>query len=338
MNITYLVGNGFDLYLGMRTRPRDFLQNFIDENEKSENSAAASLASTIKSEGIDTWADFEMSLGRLSQMFNNTEDDISDYLEQVEALETYLRQWLLREDEKMTDDRLREKADLLLSSFANILPILSKDGIRFQDNPNREYNLNFICFNYTSTFNRILLMASKNLLRDMEQLTDRSGREFNLSPLIQPHGTLDTVLVCGVDGADQISNPDLQVNEDVIASIVKGETQRADNYDFDLEAMEIINRSDIVCIFGMSLGRSDRRWWRHIADSLTNIGSPLNRVVVFSYELNGANLTVPPARIKAKNQVRKAFLAAAETGDATNDKIKTQIQVFPASALLPNCV
>ena len=98
----------------MRTRPRDFLQNFIDENEKSEKSAAASLASTIKSEGIDTWADFEMSLGRLSQMFNNTEDDISDYLEQVEALETHLRQWLLREDEKMTDDRLREKADILL--------------------------------------------------------------------------------------------------------------------------------------------------------------------------------------------------------------------------------
>lgn len=338
MNITYLVGNGFDLYLGMKTSPKDFLQGFIEENEQSKNPAAASLAATIKSEGIDTWADFEMGLGKLSQKFSNTEDGVRDYLEQVEALETHLHQWLLAEDERMTNDRLREKADMILSSFTNILPILSKDGIRIQSGQDDEYNLNFICFNYTSTLKRALLSASKKLLSKMEMPADSDGRAFTLSSFVQPHGTLDTVLICGVDGVDQISNPDLQENGDVAVSIVKSETQRADNIDFDLEAMRIIDRSNIVCIFGMSLGKSDRRWWQYIANLLISISSPLYKLVIFSYDLNGTNLTVPPARIRKKDRIKEAFLASAETNDAVTNRIKTQIQVFPASAILPNCV
>lgn len=37
MNITFLVGNGFDLNLGFRTRYIDFLDNYYLSRDKSSN-------------------------------------------------------------------------------------------------------------------------------------------------------------------------------------------------------------------------------------------------------------------------------------------------------------
>lgn len=332
MNITYLIGNGFDLHLGMKTSPRDFLQNFIEENKNSANRAASELARTIQSEGIETWADFEMQLGKHSSHFINTESSINEYLEQVEALEVGLHQWLSKEDEKVTDDFLKGIAPKLFSSFANVEQILKNDGVRVQAHATGGDTLSFLCFNYTSAFSRAWRFAAAGA-----PLAAR-GRLFGLRPPVSPHGTLDTFLVCGVDGKDQISNVDYQDNEDVTASIVKTDMQRSDSFDFDLDSFNIISGSDIVCVFGMSLGRSDRRWWSHIASSLNIPTSPLSQLVVFWHGLNGVNLSTPPSRHRERNKIKNAFIEAAEIPNHVADNIRTSIQAFPTSVLLSDNV
>ena len=330
MNITYLIGNGFDLHLGMKTSPRDFLQNFIEENKDSANRAASELARTIQSEGIETWADFEMQLGKHSSHFINTESSINEYLEQVEALEVGLHQWLSKENATVTDDFLEETAWDIFSSFADVESILTADGVHVIDRTGPDDTLNFLCFNYTSAFSRAWEIAAAGTVATTTRL-------FRLTGPIHPHGTLGTFLVCGVDGNDQISNNSLRENRRVKEALIKEDMQRADSFNFDLDAMEVIRQSDIVCIFGMSLGHSDRRWWSHIATNLANPSSPLHQLVILSYNLNGANLNIAPSRRRERDKVIDAFICAAEVEDSISSRIRTSIQAFPTSAL-PNFI
>ena len=331
MNITYLIGNGFDLYLGMNTSPKAFLKDFVEKNSSGSGAAAAELAKHIETEGIDTWADFEMRLGNHSSHFNNTRQDIDKYLAQVESLETSLYQWLSEEDKKVTDEYLAQKAPTIFSSFANIESILSRDGVHVQDKTGSGNTLNILCFNYTSAFPRAWNTVFET------GITNEARVDYTPGALILPHGSLETMLVCGVDGADQITNEHLRENIDVTTSVVKESMQRSDNFSFDIDGMELIRGSDIVCIFGMSLGQSDRRWWEHTAHMLDNDHSPLSHLVIFSHEMNGTNLVIPPIRMRAKNSVRRKFFASAEIGDYLAEQVETSIQAYPTNLILPDC-
>ena len=46
MNITYLVSNGFNLYLGINASPKTFLRDFIEKNS-SDSYTATELAIVI---------------------------------------------------------------------------------------------------------------------------------------------------------------------------------------------------------------------------------------------------------------------------------------------------
>lgn len=330
MNITYLVGNGFDLHLGMNTSPKAFLSHFVEQGEAGADPHAKKLAQTIATEGIDTWADFEMSIGSHSRHFSDTDSDIEEYLSEVESLERSLADWLRMEDKKVTDNLLDEKTSGIFSAFADVEHLLARDGVYVNNGTGDEDTINFLCFNYTSAFVKVLSKSARS------GIWDNSGHSHDLGRVIFPHGTLGSLLVCGVDGSDQIANASWRSNEDVAASVVKETIQRDDNFSFDIDAMDVIDRSDIICVFGMSLGQSDRRWWRRIAYSLMAKNLPLNQLVIFSYEMNGADLSIPPARRRAKSAVRNLFLASADVDEDIRKSVFPSIQAYPTKLLLPD--
>ena len=59
MNVTYLIGNGFDLGLGLKTRFSDFLPIYISEKSKDED--ILEFQEDI-AKSIDDWSDFELQL------------------------------------------------------------------------------------------------------------------------------------------------------------------------------------------------------------------------------------------------------------------------------------
>ena len=56
MNILYLIGNGFDLSLGMKTRYEDFYEYYCTLGETEQNADVIALKKTIK-EGKEGWQD-----------------------------------------------------------------------------------------------------------------------------------------------------------------------------------------------------------------------------------------------------------------------------------------
>lgn len=61
MNVTYIIGNGFDLNLGLKTGYQDFYDYYIEV--PSPNAHVELLKNTIKQEGYELWSDLEVGLG-----------------------------------------------------------------------------------------------------------------------------------------------------------------------------------------------------------------------------------------------------------------------------------
>jgi cobalamin biosynthesis Mg chelatase CobN len=91
MNIVYIIGNGFDLNLGMKTRYTDFYEYY--KLIKSDKSSIKQLKNEILN-NYQTWSDLELAIGNYTQKLNSTEefdevfedilDKLSEYLEKEE--------------------------------------------------------------------------------------------------------------------------------------------------------------------------------------------------------------------------------------------------------------
>ncbi len=75
MNITFLIGNGFDLNLGLKTSYQDFLDYYL-KNTNNDTEIIKYFKNIIKEEqenDIDTWADAEIFLGKITEKFDDAD-------------------------------------------------------------------------------------------------------------------------------------------------------------------------------------------------------------------------------------------------------------------------
>ena len=102
MNITYIIGNGFDLALGLCTDYPSFIKHYVDEmpqrvqkGEVRTDSPLLKLCENMK-DNLETWADAERAFGRLkfSSMGDKAisvyDECYDDFLRSV-ATNTFLR-------------------------------------------------------------------------------------------------------------------------------------------------------------------------------------------------------------------------------------------------------
>jgi len=100
MNITFLIGNGFDVNLGLKTRYIDFYKYF-SSLESAKDSAAVKkfkkeITAFIKDEVHHTsedcidWRDLAVALGKWSKYLS--EDDVDDFhISIIDSLKDYLK-------------------------------------------------------------------------------------------------------------------------------------------------------------------------------------------------------------------------------------------------------
>ncbi|WP_206912984.1 hypothetical protein IGL98_003183 [Enterococcus sp. DIV0840] len=77
MNITFLIGNGFDVSLGMESSYSSFYK-YIQENELLPNNIFTKLIN----KDIDKWSDFERMLGILTA-YSDWESTIKESLKKL---------------------------------------------------------------------------------------------------------------------------------------------------------------------------------------------------------------------------------------------------------------
>lgn len=250
MNILHIVGNGLDLALGLKTKYRDFLTgHYLKQPNASQN--IKKLKMTI-CQDLDSWADAELELGKYAQHCKSTEEYLECFNDFRENLQSYLDIQSLRLSSDLDEDFGKKFFQDLWHPESNLEPMMR---MQYERNSMgiRNYNSNLyssiITFNYTNSIEHIF-----DCLHSM-----------NIDPgspnkLIHVHGTLHNQMTFGVNDPSQLISKNQAISEDSYFEFVKPMFNDECLNTNNLDCESLINIADLIVLYGVSLGDSDKKW------------------------------------------------------------------------------
>lgn len=339
INITFLVGNGFDISAGLRTKYSDFYEWYcnlpMDGNEsqylrKFKNSIQSyvdRIHSTTISED-ETWADFELGLAKYTDQF--TKDNGTQFIEcKEDALNhmiLYLKQQQTLFDITAFSDDDIERICTQIRNFYLALPPVGRNYIKgfFEPKLYADTIIKFISFNYTDVLDKVIDKISNFPLK-IESFWGIETK-YSIDPtVLHIHGDLNEYPILAVDNESQIKNQDML---DIIGfkeSMIKAAGIDAIDRDWHIIAEKIIDTSDIICIWGMSLGATDRKWWNKISFWLQQ--SNKRRLIIFYYLAAQIGSTSIIEYVTNKKAVIDKFFSHSDLSEEEKELIKKQIYV-----------
>lgn len=270
MNVTFLLGNGFDIGIGLHTGYKDFYKVYCTEKTTDAETIKHFKADILKD--ADTWSDFESAFGEYAFHFTDAEEYTQLFENFVEAFSDYLKEEEAFFDETQTEEILKgmKKA---LTGYYNLRPA---DKIPI-DNLRAQYNttFNFITFNYTQCLDKCV--GAIQSLPNVEELVD--GK---LGEIVHVHGYTDSDIIMGVNDSSQIENDDFSQDSTVLDELIKPRQNQIIRMNYDYRATQVINQSRVICIYGMSIGETDKKWWELIMSWLQ--GDSDRHLIVLMHE------------------------------------------------------
>lgn len=315
MNLTIIFGNGFDKNLGLNTTYPDFY-SWLDENQKKESDE---IYCNIK-EKPENWSDLELALGKYT--FDN-EIMPDKFEESYENLIEDLNEYLLLEQGKLGTEFSID--DSITELFYSIEKNLVETGQNKNSQIIRRYlsqptDVNFVTFNYTDTVEKT--MGYKKFI------VNKDGNEVlvNLQNPIHVHGRLNSSMVLGVNDETQFKSEIF--DNDFPEFFVKNKnlTDHVNSTELEL-ALEVIDSSDIIFLFGVSLGDTDKVYWEKIAKWL--LFGNKRTVLLYDYEtpMGSISKVVQRKMEKSWNATKDKFLK--QSGLASDEQKRISKQIFP---------
>lgn len=324
MNITFLLGNGFDIGLGLKSGYRDFYSYFIEKANK-DNVIKIEIEKD-KKENYPNWSDLENALGKFSE--NVSMENVSKFIQDKIELDILLKQYLSKEEEKFTcdDKRIKEMINKVLEHIRSGNCVEEKERIQTILNSylDESYFYQAITFNYTDCVDKIWKSVSKENVGVHSYRGDARAEKFE--DVLHIHGTLkDNEMIIGVNDETQISNKELLKNENFQLTLIKPYLNKAIGQRKTEKAREIIDRSRIICLYGLSIGVTDNIWWEYIGEWLKGRNDTL--LIIYNYDpeyVEGHAVR----RLMYENQIKNAFLNNTKLNDSDKEKVKTRIIVY----------
>lgn len=246
MNITFLIGNGFDRNCGLKTSYNDVYAEYCKTPSSSD------IIKKFKEDiniDIDNWGYFEVAMCNYLPNFNNEED----FLICLRDFKYFLNQYLTQIDEQFkrrikgnTSYLYREFVDSLGGFYKGITHNLTQKLSSIS--PVHNNNINVILFNYTSAF-ELIYSESRN--------PNGPNLRININHI---HGVLGDDLVLGMDDVSQITNLNYTFSKKSKRAFIKPYFNELYDNNRVTNAKYSINNSDVICVYGMSMGISDLSW------------------------------------------------------------------------------
>lgn len=288
--ITYMVGNGFDLGCGLKSRFDDTYQIYV-EDRSNDNKTISNFKDNIKkhissvaqnrtSQDIN-WSDFEMGMAKYAEELSSE----ADFVECVRDYSLFLTDYLRNEETSFFEHY--NKSELIAlktwnSHISNSVLCYSKglnnndiEVLRNETNNHTSCSINIISFNYTSIFETLL----KNII--VKQQINRLP--VNFADTVHIHGNLQGSIVLGVDNMAQFGSLKYKLSEMGELCFIKPTLNNAFDKQRVARANNIIQSSDLICVVGMSLGDSDWTWREAISSWL--VDSERHHLIYYDFEL-----------------------------------------------------
>lgn len=316
MQILYIIGNGFDLNLGLKTSYKDFYDYYksVDSSSNSINDLKKNISNNYKN-----WSDLELAIGQYTEVFST----IDEFDEVFEDIGEELAKFLKQEESKFDSGEInKEKFFENLVKPEVYLPLAESNEIIAHKNRfvNHQWAMDIFTFNYTTVIEKII-GNGKNLkighhIKNTNTVTLRGIEHI--------HGYVDNRMVLGVNDVSQLKNKDFHQNLDVLEAIVKEKCNTAYGHTIDNLFKTKILHADFICIFGASLGDTDNMWWELIGKRLKNAEIP---IIIFTKGEEVISPRIGYKNNRTKRKMRNYFLKKTKLSKEDMENLSDKIYV-----------
>ncbi|MCL2745889.1 MAG: bacteriophage abortive infection AbiH family protein [Coriobacteriia bacterium] len=338
--ITWIVGNGFDINLGLRTGYQDFLKNYYSVRATRENFEDLKRAAQEIDEAMwnsDNWGDLEVLLGQVVEWYDSR-GKLEQFHDTFEEMTALLLEYADTQIDRFVPGEMIDEADLreFWESVTQFhLRLTHVDQKKLEPYPNFAYSLeyNFVSLNYTTPFDNYFELAVGNYEPFAKRLVSGHARVDSAGDILHIHGRNhdEGEVVFGVSDDYQISNGVPPSDEAVFDMWVKGRKNIVYGNDKTEVFERLISSSKIICIYGCSIGSSDKYLWEQICTKLKNDSDA--RVIIFTYQL--PNRKGPEARqfLRKRAEVLARFCKLGGIPESDVPTIEDQIIVESSACI-----
>ena len=280
MNITFLIGNGFDLNMGLNTRYSDFIEHYV-QSPGTDPAFVKKMKEYMKT-NKELWSNAEMAFGKSTALISgdNTKarvDSIrkfSDFhIDFCESMAAYLEEQQKRIPDFDDPKVLAKKLFNCLNNFSSGFRAESRQKIlqSYQAVP-KGFQYNFIVFNYTDILDNFTEKAKQFPECFGTRTFQNTSYTNGIGTLIHVHGTTKRGMVFGVNDRSQIANEAVfnDIPEEYLRQLIKIDTNHDNEDQTDEKSFKLLTESDLIYIYGMSLGATDKLWWERICSIMNS--------------------------------------------------------------------
>jgi len=284
MRVVWIIGNGFDLRMGLDTGYKDFLKRVYLEDEaesRRREKLENVICERIDSKESDRWSDLEALLAESSKGYSVADEEFNLTFEGIQRL---FIDYVMSEENRLADefdtDVIEDFWDSI-THFHRRLVNRDRNLLITNNRGNAAIEYAFISLNYTTVFDRFLEEAKTAHDPFDTYVYGNYKHSDSARSVFHPHGVIDdgvpNGIVFGIANSAQFENPSFVEDESICEMWVKAQKNESlygdDNTD---QLAQMIGSADMICIYGCSLGKSDEYIWemigkRYRSTSKTNI-------------------------------------------------------------------
>lgn len=154
---------------------------------------------------------------------------------------------------------------------------------------------NILSFNYTESIDKILSTSGA------------TKEDIKIHNSLHIHRLTDKIIF-GVNDESQIANKELAKNENVGNLLIKPKINATYRDRHILNCTKLIDDANLICLFGVSMGDTDRYWWMKIGDRLLTSSTKLIFYQFLSDEEYYDYSNDGPHQFNKENALRKEIM------------------------------
>lgn len=332
MKIAILVGNGFDLNMGLPTRYSDFLQHYrrVASSDPSIRRFKNKLFRFIGPR-IENWADLEETLGKLTIEFPENITGLNDFFKFHADILDHLKLYLEGQANRINYSSASSSIcnaffSLPNSLLSNLNPTsrgIINDALAIEP-PNR-ITYTFASFNYTN----VLDMCVQTYLGDRRSAL----QSWTIEPAVfHIHGYTNLHPILGVDNLTQVHNH-FENPHELERGFIKKTTLALCNINVN-QFTQNLDESQIILLYGLSLGVTDVAWWEYLCKWL--VADKTHQLIIYTRCEGNADI-IPRVYITSVEAILNTMMRylPAELSEVQTRNVSSQIHVVVNRNLFP---
>lgn len=320
-----MIGNGFDIGLGMATSFKQFFPVYCAKSLNKDSSIKQLSEEILDDE--DAWSYFEKQLGQYAEKFDDKSKGI--FFSQLNDFTSEFITYLRGQEGRLSFDNKQLISKTLVHALTGFykngnLHTDSEDCIEtiFRKTAGDAHVYNFISFNYTNTLQLCLETLEDGVVNTRKY--SNATRIDKIGKVINVHGTKDSFPIMGVNDVSQIANEQLATTSSFANRLVKPQINTRLRMNNAGRAIDILNNSRIICIYGMSLGETDKDWWDRVVTWLHNDAA--RQLVIFNYD-DKYSTSLPMNWLDKEDEILELLTLYNKNKGISVDKLRSRIHI-----------